>query len=130
MQSSGREMEKIMRKSWPGPAHGGFVAGCSVTIYKILLWRMSSSPFASEIKKAKVLEARLESSIQRYSALAQKINADLLCDEENPLIESNDEKVTTQIVINYVLDMLYCQFLTSNYYILLGIVWRYRKRFE
>ena len=59
---------------------------------------MSSSPFASEIKKAKSLEARLENKIQRYSALAQKINADLLCDEENPLIESNDEKVTNHAI--------------------------------
>ena len=67
---------------------------------------MSTSPFASEIKKAKVLEARLENKIQRYSVLAQKINADLLCDEENPLVESNDEKVpdilhTTYTMLTY-----------------------------
>lgn len=53
---------------------------------------MNSSPFTSEIKKAKTLESRLENKIQRYSTLAQKINADLLCDEENPLIESTDEQ--------------------------------------
>ena len=55
---------------------------------------MSTSPFASQIKKAKQLESRLETKIQRYSVLAQKINADLLCDEENPLMESGDEQVT------------------------------------
>ena len=43
-------------------------------------------------KKAKLLESRLETKIQKYSSLAQKINADFLCDEENPLIESNDEQ--------------------------------------
>ena len=114
--------EKVMRKSL---TCGGFVARRSVTTYKGLLWRMSSSPFASEIKKAKILEARLENRIQRYSALAQKINADLLCDEENPLIESNDEKVTTQITRYVTLSI-------SHFHnsILLGIVWRYRKRFE
>lgn len=43
-------------------------------------------------KKAKLLESRLETKIQKYSSLAQKINADFLCDEENPLVESNDEQ--------------------------------------
>lgn len=43
--------------------------------------------------KAKTLEARLEKKVQNYSAIAQKINADFLCDEENPLIESNDEQI-------------------------------------
>ena len=54
---------------------------------------MSGSPFGSQIKRAKSLESRLESKVQRYSALAQKINADFLCDEENPLVEGSDEKV-------------------------------------
>ena len=49
--------------------------------------------YLTHIKKAKQLESRLETKIQRYSALAQKINADLLCDEENPLAESGDEQV-------------------------------------
>ena len=51
-----------------------------------------SNPFQTQLRKAKVLESRLESKIQSYSSLAQKINADFLCDEENPLIESSDEQ--------------------------------------
>ena len=50
------------------------------------------STFQSQIKKAKLLESKLEAKIQKYSSLAQKINADFLCDEENPLIESSDEQ--------------------------------------
>lgn len=42
--------------------------------------------------KAKALESGLERKVQSYSAIAQKINANFLCDEENPLIESNDEQ--------------------------------------
>lgn len=43
--------------------------------------------------KAKTLEARLEKKVQNYSTIAQKINANFLCDEENPLIESDDEQL-------------------------------------
>ena len=43
-------------------------------------------------RRAKTLESRLESKVQKYSSLAQKINADFLCDEENPLIESKEEQ--------------------------------------
>jgi hypothetical protein len=32
-------------------------------------------------RRAKSLEARLESKVQRYASLAQKISADFLCDE-------------------------------------------------
>lgn len=42
--------------------------------------------------KAKTLEARLERKVQNYSSIAQKINANFLCDEENPLMESVDEQ--------------------------------------
>lgn len=42
--------------------------------------------------KAKSLEARLEKKVQSYSTVAQKINANFLCDEENPLIENDDEQ--------------------------------------
>lgn len=42
--------------------------------------------------KAKVLESRLEAKVQKYSTLAQRINADFLCDEENPLLESKEEQ--------------------------------------
>jgi len=50
------------------------------------------SQWSSLQKKAKTLESRLETKIQRYSSMAQKINADFLCDEENPLLESRDEQ--------------------------------------
>jgi len=43
-------------------------------------------------RRAKYLEARLESKIQQYSSIAQKINADFLCDEENPLIGNKEEQ--------------------------------------
>lgn len=43
-------------------------------------------------RRAKILEARLETKVQRYSNVAQKINADFLCDEENPLMESKEEQ--------------------------------------
>jgi hypothetical protein len=48
--------------------------------------------FASIHRLAKLLEARLESRVQSYSSLAQRINADLICDEENSLIDSNEEQ--------------------------------------
>jgi len=32
-------------------------------------------------RRAKALEARLEGKVQKYASLAQKINADFLCDE-------------------------------------------------
>jgi len=41
------------------------------------------------LKRAKTLEARLESKVQRFSQLAQRINADF--DEEAPLVESKEE---------------------------------------
>ena len=41
--------------------------------------------------KAKNLELRLESKLQKYTSLAQKINADFLCYEESPLLDSNEE---------------------------------------
>jgi hypothetical protein len=34
----------------------------------------------------------MQTRIQKYSYLAQKINADLCCDEESPLIESKEEQ--------------------------------------
>lgn len=43
-------------------------------------------------RRAKALEARLEGKVQRYASLAQKINADFLCDEENPLLENREEQ--------------------------------------
>ena len=33
-----------------------------------------------------------QTKVQKYSSLAQKINANFLCDEENPLIESKEEQ--------------------------------------
>jgi len=43
-------------------------------------------------RRAKTLEARLETRVQRYSSLAQKINASLMCDEENPLTGGSEEQ--------------------------------------
>lgn len=34
----------------------------------------------------------IQSRVQKYSSLAQRINADLCCDEESPLIESKEEQ--------------------------------------
>jgi len=45
----------------------------------------------TQIKKAKNLESKLEAKVQKYSYIAQRINADFLCDEENPLMESKEE---------------------------------------
>lgn len=47
---------------------------------------MNNAAWVESHRQAKATEARLEASVQRYSMLAQKINADFLCDEENPLI--------------------------------------------
>ncbi len=49
------------------------------------------SSWESLQKQAKYLEAKLEAEIQSYSSIAQKINADFLCDEENPLLDSKEE---------------------------------------
>ncbi len=49
--------------------------------------------FEAQHRRAKVLEARLESRVQQYSTIAQQINANFLHDEENPLVaEDNSEK--------------------------------------
>ena len=50
---------------------------------------MNNPSWVESHRNAKAVEARLESSVQRYAMLAQKINADFLCDEENPLMGSH-----------------------------------------
>ena len=50
------------------------------------------SQFNSLHNRAKQLEARLEVKIQKYSSIAQQINADILCDEERPLVEGHEEQ--------------------------------------
>jgi Golgi SNAP receptor complex protein 1 len=52
----------------------------------------SGTSWDALLKRAKYLEGRLEINVQKYSALAQKINADFLCDEENPLMDSKEEQ--------------------------------------
>ncbi len=42
--------------------------------------------------RAKTLESRLESNIQKYSSIAQRINADFSYDEEDPLIDNKEEQ--------------------------------------
>ena len=53
----------------------------------------SASQWDTYHARAKLLEARLEKKVQNYSSIAQRINADFLCDEENPLIEDSDEQL-------------------------------------
>jgi len=43
-------------------------------------------------RKARSLEGQLEKKIQAYSSLSQRINANFLCDEENPLMEGDEEQ--------------------------------------
>jgi hypothetical protein len=53
------------------------------------------SSFETIHRRAKMLEARLESRVQSYSSLAQKFNADLgygQNDEENSLLDSGEEQ--------------------------------------
>ena len=52
----------------------------------------SSSAWIESHRAAKAIEARLEAAVQRYASIAQKINADFLCDEENPLLLSTEEQ--------------------------------------
>eukprot|EP01039_Chlorochromonas_danica_P005109 gene5109-5615_t len=53
---------------------------------------LSNSSWDSLHRQAKSLESRLEKKVQSYSSIAQRINANFLYDEENPLVESNDEQ--------------------------------------
>jgi len=55
-----------------------------------------------------VLEARLESKVQKYSSLAQRINADFLCDEENPLMESKEEQELASDIDNDLNELSEC----------------------
>lgn len=55
-----------------------------------------------------MLESKLEAKIQKYSSLAQKINADFLCDEENPLLESSDEKELSSDIERDLNDLADC----------------------
>lgn len=59
-------------------------------------------------RRAKVLEARLETKVQRYSSLAQKINADFLCDEENPLTEGEEEQTLSSEIERDLHELLDC----------------------
>jgi len=75
---------------------------------------MSSSPaqqgssFSVLHRRAKALEARLENRVQSYSSLAQRINADLTCDEENPLIESGEEQSLSSGIENDLAELSEC----------------------
>ena len=53
---------------------------------------MSTSQWNTLKQRAKTLESRLETKIQKYSSAAQKIDAEFLCDEENPLIKNSEER--------------------------------------
>ena len=57
------------------------------------------------LQRSKFLESRLEGYVSKFSSISQKINADLLCDEENPLIDGvydfvkSDNEISDTIVI-------------------------------
>ena len=80
---------------------------------------MAQNQWEITIRSAKSLETRLEvylilaqnsefkhqlftlqASIQKYSTISQKINADYLCDEENALLESKEEQEMSSIIEN------------------------------
>ncbi len=44
------------------------------------------------LQRSKFLESRLEGYVSKFSSISQKINADLLCDEENPLIDGHSSE--------------------------------------
>jgi hypothetical protein len=59
-------------------------------------------------RAAKKLESRLETKVQRYSTLAQKINADFLCDEENPMIDGKEEQALASDIERDLQELLDC----------------------
>eukprot|EP00602_Paraphysomonas_sp_CaronLab_P000515 CAMPEP_0185019638 /NCGR_PEP_ID=MMETSP1103-20130426/2256_1 /TAXON_ID=36769 /ORGANISM="Paraphysomonas bandaiensis, Strain Caron Lab Isolate" /LENGTH=223 /DNA_ID=CAMNT_0027550065 /DNA_START=38 /DNA_END=706 /DNA_ORIENTATION=- len=59
-------------------------------------------------RTAKSLESRLETKIQRYASLAQKISADFLCDEENPLLENKEEQELSSDIENDLNELSNC----------------------
>jgi len=68
------------------------------------------SSFSALHRRAKALEARLENRVQSYSSLAQRINADLTCDEENPLMsgESGEEHALSSEIENDLAELSTC----------------------
>lgn len=64
--------------------------------------------FSSLHRRAKMLEARLENRVQSYSSIAQKINADLMCDEENPLIGGGEEQRLAADIENDLAELSEC----------------------
>eukprot|EP00605_Chrysophyceae_sp_TOSAG23-4_P000196 GSChrysophyteH1.ASY1.ANO1.232.1 assembled CDS len=60
-------------------------------------------------RRAKVLEARLETRVQSYSSIAQKVNADLRYhDEENPLLDSNEEEALSRGIESDLAELQEC----------------------
>jgi hypothetical protein len=66
------------------------------------------APAPAPFHRAKVLESRLEQRVQAYSSLAQRINADLICDEENPLIGGGEERALATDIENDLAELLEC----------------------
>jgi len=66
------------------------------------------SSFSALHRRAKALEARLENRVQSYSSLAQQINADLTCDEENPLMGSGEEQTLSSEIENDLAELSTC----------------------
>jgi hypothetical protein len=61
---------------------------------------MNNPAWIDSHRRTKAVESKLEASVQKYASLAQKINADFLCDEENPLLggsHSEEQALAVQI---------------------------------
>ena len=69
---------------------------------------MSTSQWNTLKQRAKTLEARLETKIQKYSSAAQKIDAEFLCDEENPLMKNSEERELSSEIERDLSDLADC----------------------
>ena len=69
---------------------------------------MSISSLESLHRKAKGLEASIEVKIQSFSMMAQKMNADFLCDEENALLSKREEEIAASEIDRLLVDLFDC----------------------
>ena len=53
--------------------------------------------WSSLLQRAKLLESRLEGNVSRFGTISQKVNADFLCDEENPLVDREEQDLTSDV---------------------------------
>ncbi len=87
-------MQKDWKRDWRFVAgKWGFsssVVAFSVIIHSLIAWLLFSCILVPSLLYHASYE--LQTKVQKYTSLAQKINANFLCDEENPLIESKEEQ--------------------------------------